>query len=314
MQCLGPDEEVESQPSDLVLMLDSSWWSPERFDPLHCRTWQLGGEVVWMVYDLIPIRYPQTCSSSVDMKSFFRNWLSHAVRTADGFICISEATRSDLESFIDETLSVGARRPWSRSVHLGSDFTPSPKGLVESGERALSVLNKIGGRSYFATLGTLEPRKDHRTALDAVERLWSRGFNAALVIMGKRGWDADKFAERIEQHQENGHRLFWLEDAADGVVQCLLKGASGLIQTSISEGFGLPVVEAGSQGVPLLLSDIPVFHEIAGEEAVYFPVGDSEALASAIEHLVRSKESKRPVAIKAMTWRESSAKLARILL
>jgi hypothetical protein len=138
-------------------MLDSSWWSPERFDPLHCRTWQLGGEVVWMVYDLIPIMYPQTCSSSVDMESFFRNWLTHAVRTADGFICISEATRSDLEMFINETLSVGAQRPWSRSVHLGSDFTPHPQGLNDSGESAVDVLKKIGGRPYFATLGPGAP-------------------------------------------------------------------------------------------------------------------------------------------------------------
>ena len=132
--------------------------------------------------------------------------------------------------------------------------------------------------------------------------------------MGNKGWNVDELAKRIKQHRENGRRLFWLEGAVDVDVQCILKGARALIQSSISEGFGLPVVEAGSQGVPLLLSDIPVFHEIAGEDATYFPVGKSEASASAIGHLLRSKESKRPTWIKAMTWRESSAKLARMLL
>jgi glycosyltransferase involved in cell wall biosynthesis len=87
-----------------------------------------------------------------------------------------------------------------------------------------------------------------------------------------------------------------------------------LIQTSISEGFGLPLVEAGSQGVPLLLSDIPVFHEIAGDEASYFRVGNSEELASDIGLLVRNNGFRRPKAIKAMTWSESSASLAKILI
>jgi glycosyltransferase involved in cell wall biosynthesis len=133
-------------------------------------------------------------------------------------------------------------------------------------------------------------------------------------MMGKKGWNVDKLARRIEKHRENGRRLFWLESASDGDVQCLLKGATALIQTSISEGFGLPLVEAGSQGIPLLLSDIPVFHEIAGEEATYFHVGKAEELAAAIEELLGSRELKRPKAIKAMTWAESSRNLAKILL
>jgi glycosyltransferase involved in cell wall biosynthesis len=312
MDCRGTDEKVVSRPNDLVFMLDSSWWSPERFDRLHSATWQLGGEVVWMVYDLIPIRYPHTVDVDVDMTTTFKTWLSHAVRTADGFICISEATRADLELFIDESLSPGVRRPWSRSVHLGSDF--SPRVLRETPEVAKNVLKQIGERPYFTTLGTLEPRKDQGTALDALDRLWAGGCDVALVMMGKRGWNVDKLIKRIEKHRENGRRLFWLESASDGDVQCLLKGAAALIQTSISEGFGLPLVEAGSQGIPLLLSDIPVFHEIAGDEATYFPVGKAKELAAAIEELLRSRELKRPKAIKAMTWRESSASLAKILL
>jgi glycosyltransferase involved in cell wall biosynthesis len=242
----------------------------------------------------------------------FKSWLSHAVNTADGFICISEATRLDLESFIDESLPDGRRRPWSRSVPLGCDF--ATQLLNANGERSSKVLKQIRGRPYFATLGTLEPRKDYGTALDALDKLWERGRDVALVMIGKKGWNVDKLVKRIEKHRENGRRLFWLESASDEDVQCLLKGAGALIQTSISEGFGLPLVEAGSQGTPLLLSDIPVFHEIAGEEAVYFPVGNSEALAFAIGQFLQGKKSKRPEAIKSLTWRESTAKLARLLL
>lgn len=304
------DDNVESRPNDLVFMLDSSWWSPQRFDKLHSRTWELGGEVVWMVYDLVPIRYPHTCDPG--MPPAFTDWLSHAVLTADGFVCISEATRADLEAFMDAVLKPASRRPWSCSVHLGSDL--DSKNLIGAGEKALDVLKQIGPRSYFVALGTIEPRKDYSTILKAFDQLWIQGCDVALVIMGKKGWNVEELAKKIVEHPENGSRLFWIDGATDKDVHRLLKDATALIQASIAEGFGLPIVEAGSQGVPLLLSDIAVFREIAGEDATYFPVGDLKTLATLIEHLTQRNGSRRPKAIKAMTWRESAARLANILL
>ena len=310
LECSEVDDEVESRPNDLVFMLDSSWWSPDRFDHFHHRTWQLGGEVVWMVHDLIPIKHPETCDPG--MPPAFRAWLSHAVHTADGFICNSEATRAELEAFIDEILNPGARRPWSCSVHLGSDF--DLKNLGKPSDGALNVLECLHRHPYFVSLGTVEPRKSYHTVLDAFDQLWIRGCDVALVMIGKKGWNVDQLASRIEQHREYGNRLFWLKGAADSDVRCLMKDATALIQASIAEGFGLPVVEAGSQGIPLLLSDIAVFHEIAGEEAGYFPVGDVEALASLVDQGVRCKELRRPKVIKTMTWYESVARLASVLL
>ena len=148
--------------------------------------------------------------------------------------------------------------------------------------------------------------------LAAFERLWAAGVDVGLVVIGKQGWNVDSLVEQLRSHPEQGTRLFWLEGLGDGDVRHLLGGCNALIQASIAEGFGLPVVEAGSLGVPLLLSDIPVFHEIAGEEATYFPVGDPVALASIIERAV-SGLWHRPVAIRTMTWGESAEKLAEIL-
>jgi glycosyltransferase involved in cell wall biosynthesis len=132
--------------------------------------------------------------------------------------------------------------------------------------------------------------------------------------MGKKGWNVGELSKRIEQHPQNGRSLFWLENGADDEVDHLLSQATALVQASIAEGFGLPIIEAGSQGVPLVLSDIPVFREIAGEEATYFAVGQAEELASLIGQAVQSREWRRPQALKAMTWQESAAKLANLLL
>jgi len=310
MACDGPDDAVQVKPCDLAFMLDSSWWSPERFDGLHTRIRQADGEVVWMVHDLIPIRFPQLCDPG--MPPAFAAWLSHAVKTADGFVCNSEATRNDLASFIDGELSAGSRRPWSQSVHLGCDLDPGMAPLPS--ETGTMLRMAVGKLAYFMALGTIEPRKDYKTILDAFELLWARGFEFALVIVGKQGWNVDVLVERINEHPENGRRLFWIQEASDGDVRYLLEGTTALIQASIWEGFGLPLVEAGALGVPLIVSDIAVFHEVAGNGATYFPVGDAAALARIAAQVAeqRTVVATPPVG-RPRSWRDASEELAAVL-
>lgn len=297
---------VTARPNDLLLMLDSSWWMPERFDALHEQVWLAGGEVVWMVYDLIPLLVPETCDPQV--LPAFSGWLKHAAATADGFVCISEAVRMDLERFLDDQPPHRVARPWTRAVHLGSDLD-SGRGAGLPGERVLGIVQSLGNTPWLLAIGTVEPRKDYATMLAGFEQAWSQGVDVALVIVGKHGWNVDLLAKRLREHAEAGKRLFWLEGLCDADLQLLVSKASGLVQASIAEGFGLPLVEAGSQGKPLLLSDIPVFHEIAGDEATYFPVGDDQALGNVLAEGATRGGWRQPHAISTMTWRESSQKL-----
>ncbi len=302
MDIEGADEPVVAQLNDLLFMLDSSWIEPERFDALNAEVWKAGGEVVWMVYDLIPLLVPGTCDPG--MPGAFNAWLSHAADHADGFICISEATRQDLEAFIDRRPK-RRNRPWTRSMHLGSDLDGAAVSALAPGAQVKDVLAKIGTAPVYVAVGTVEPRKDHSTILAAFEAVWAEGSPAILLVVGKVGWNVEALAERMRNHAESGNRLFWFEKAGDADLAALMARSNGLIQASIAEGFGLPIIEAGSLGMPLLLSDLPVFREIAGDEAVYFPVGDSSALAD----LIRSTAAGnwiRPHGIRTLTWEQSS--------
>lgn len=303
--------QVTVKPNDLLFMLDSSWWSPDRFDVLHSQVAAAGGEVVWMVYDLIPLLVPQTCDPG--MPPAFRKWLSHAAATADGFVCISEAVRQELEKFLDGQPPHRVARPWTRAVHLGSDLDPG-RSAGEASERIKQVLAGLRDTPWLLAVGTVEPRKDHGTMLAGFELAWERGVDAALVIVGKHGWNVEALAKRLREHPRAGSRLFWLEGVSDADLEQLVGNAAGLVQASIAEGFGLPLVEAGSQGKPLLLSDLPVFREIAGDEATYFPVGDAGALADIIAAGVAAGGWRPPSAITTMTWQQSSRKLLRELL
>lgn len=304
-----PDSMAEARPNDLLFMLDSSWLIPERFDPFHKQVWRAGGEVVWMVYDLIPLLFPQTCDPG--MPPAFERWLSHAVATADGFICISESSRYDLEGYIDKHQGL-RRRPWTRSVWLGCDLDSGRLGSVS--EQAMALDRSLRGAPYFIAVGTIEPRKDHTTILAAFERLWAKGCDCALLIAGKKGWNVDAFVERLRNHDQIGKRLFWFEGLTDTDMSYLMGGAHALIQASLAEGFGLPIIEAAAQGTASILSDIPVFREIAGDEATYFPPRDPDALADAIETCSGVAKRGPVAAVKTLSWEQASRYLAQAML
>ncbi|HVJ39328.1 MAG TPA: glycosyltransferase [Stenotrophomonas sp.] len=286
---------------DLLMLLDSAWDALERFDQSIEQVRAYGGRVGAMVYDLIPVRYPQYCVEY--MPAVFERWLRYVVKHCDFLVCISKAVADDLKSWIEET---GAeRRPLQRigHVHLGSDLVEQVRG--PRSERLRAALE---GETVLM-VGTVEPRKGHDIAVDAFEKAWQAGSDKRLVIVGKEGWNVAEIALRLRKHPELGRRLFWFEHTDDEELRQLYGTAVALLQASHAEGFGLPIVEAARYGVPLLLSDIPVFREIAADHAAYFPVGDSAALS----RLLLTDLPPAPPRDLGCTWKESANALLRII-
>ena len=289
---------------DVLFLLDSAWDAPERFKSSIEKIQLAGGRAAAMVYDLIPLRFPQYC---VDyMPAAFEHWLRFVVQNCDLLICISHAVADDLDDWIRQ--NAVPKHPGLRigRVHLGCDFSPE-NPAAEPGEAIRAAME--GGRSVLM-VGTLEPRKRYDLALDAFEQLWDKGMDLRLVIIGKRGWNVESLAARIESHPEYGRRLFWLRDVSDDDLRYAYRGAQRVLLASDTEGFGLPIVEAAHYGRPLLLSDILAFREVAGEHASYFQAGNIEALVDAL----RARAVKGAGTVPGMqSWREAAAQLQRVL-
>ncbi|PNS09209.1 glycosyltransferase [Solilutibacter silvestris] len=261
------------KPGDVFFMLDSAWEKPERFDGTIKSVHDAGGRVSAFVHDLIPLRYPHYC---VDyMPTVFGHWLRYVVSNCDLIVCNSKATADDLCAWIEETGIGGSSCPRIESVQLGCDLRePAVDSFVnENVKHAME-----GQHRAFVMVGTIEPRKGYDTALDAFDLAWNSGADVRLVIFGKQGWNTENIRDRIRKHREFGKRLFWFEKASDGDLTHGYRNAACLIQASHCEGFGLPIVEAAQWRVPLILSDIPVFRELAGRGARYFTPGSSDAL------------------------------------
>lgn len=287
---------------DVLFLLDSAWDATERFDESIRHARRAAARVGAMVYDLIPLRHPHYC---VDfMPAVFETWLRYVIRHCDVVICISRAVADDLMAWIDEVRP--ERRAGQRigHVHLGSDLLEHCRSVDPS-----PAARRAFERPAVLMVGTVEPRKGHALALDAFELAWARGSEQVLVIVGKQGWNVDVLAERLRTHPQAGRRLFWLEKASDGDLEYAYGTATALLQASYAEGFGLPIIEGARHRLPLLLSDIAVFREVAREHAAYFGLERPEQLAD----ILCAPFPEPPPEDLGITWKQSADKFLALL-
>src|SRR5258708_2237399 len=171
--------------------------------------------------------------------------------------------------------------PWKQiRTTFSSAWTGARKGLTPD---AAAILVKLRSRPSFLMVGTLEPRKGHRQALAAMEGLWSEGVDTNLVIVGKEGWMMEDFIKGVWQHPENNRRLFWLRGISDEMLDQVYRSSRALLAASEGEGLGLPLIEASQYGLPIIVRDIPIFREVAGENPYYFRANKPEDLADAFQ-------------------------------
>lgn len=130
---------------------------------------------------------------------------------------------------------------------------------------------------YAIAIGTAEPRKGLDVALDA----WRQVEGLRLAVAGPTGWgEVDLAAETSARGVADRVTLLGKVDDLD--LAAALHGATLMIAPSRAEGFGLPVLEALSAGVPVVLSDDAAQQEVADGSGLVVPIGDADALSTAV--------------------------------
>jgi glycosyltransferase involved in cell wall biosynthesis len=136
-------------------------------------------------------------------------------------------------------------------------------------------------RPYFLFVGTLEPRKNIPTLVDAWRQVTTT-YSADLVLAGRRRAD---FADLPAM---NGLKL--LGEVSDAELPSLYSGAAAVVYPSWYEGFGLPVLEAMQCGACVVTSTDPAVREVAAGAALEAPAGDVRQLAQAMAAVLEQPE------------------------
>ncbi|MCJ7602528.1 MAG: glycosyltransferase family 4 protein [Desulfobulbaceae bacterium] len=308
------DDGIELRRDDIFLALDldlditpqtKNFWVVQR---------QLGVKIYYIIYDLLPELHPEWFAP--DFASLFYGWLKHIAHVADGLIAISRAVADEYHQWFQQE-QIHRNCPLQLGFfHLGSDIQSSSPttGFPDKAEYVFSLMEKS---VTFLMVGTVEPRKGHDQVLSAFEHLWAAGYDILLVIIGKAGWLSDETVKRILRHNEEGRRLFWFEKASDEFLLRLYAKSTALILASQGEGFGLPIIEAARHNIPVIVRDIPVLREVAGDNAFYFSGREGSDMASALkEWLQLHQEGKTPDVqnLKWLTWHQSARQLEKVFL
>jgi glycosyltransferase involved in cell wall biosynthesis len=295
-------------------MLDSSWARYGEFVPTFEKIRSLGGLVITAVYDLLPVKLPEYFVAGGS--AWFEGWLQEAVRQSDALVCISRAVADEMHDYVSARPELRTQPLEIGYWHLGVDRADH-QSVKADGTPADAVLKDFLSRPTLLMVGTIEPRKRHALALDAFERLWERGSQLQLLVAGKIGWMSDDLACRLRGHAEAGRRLLFAEAPDDADLACCYRQAAGLLFVSAGEGFGLPLIEGALHGLPLLATDLPVFREVAGDNAYYVNTQTPEALSDDIAAWtdLRARDAHpRSGGIKHKSWAESAGELLRVLL
>lgn len=212
---------------------------------------------ITVMHDVAYLAYPENFSMS------FRLWysiMSHFIcKNAKKIITVSNFSKSEIERYLK-----------------------CPSDKIEVAYNGLSRLPEAKAHAnqnnYFLIVGNLDPRKNITRAIKAFY-LANIPKNIKLKIVGLHS----KVFANVDIH--NNEQVEYLGQQDDESLASLYKGAIALLYPSIYEGFGLPPLEAMSNGCPVIASDIKVLKEVLGDDALFADPFNESAISRHIENI-----------------------------
>ncbi len=237
---------IRARPGSIFLLVSHK--SLEQEAPIQALR-DAGARFVPLIHDLIPITHPEY-NRPRQSEAHFRRMIVTG-NMADAIIVNSAATGAAVTHHL---MGLGMAPPRITVAPLGFDLPPAatipPSPKPET--------------PYFVMLGTIEPRKNHTMLLTLWRDMWETIGPGAprLVILGRRGWDNEPVFRMLDRCGGYGGLVEERGQVSDGVIASVLGGARALLFPSFAEGYGIPLVEALTLGVPAICSDIPALVEV----------------------------------------------------
>ena len=234
------------------------------------------GQVVSVIYDLIPLRLPTLFPHHAD----FRQRVHRICARSAVLVTISQCTKDDLVELLGidpakiHVVYPGRHPQWDSIAPACIATVTQRYGIVGP---------------YILYAGSLGRHKNVEALLRAYQLARVEGsLGATLVIAGSRRWGKDvlRLVETLELHEN----VIFTDYVAGEALHALYAGADLFVFPSLYEGFGLPVLEAMSCGTPVLVSKSGALPEVIGEAGLAVNAEDPRTLADAIIRVMGNAE------------------------
>ena len=230
------------------------------------------------IHDLIFLRHPEFYNW-VDTKIYawkFRQTL----READHVIAISECTKRDILYYgdIDE----------QKISIVYQSFAPRFSVEVSEEQRTQVRSAYQLPQRYILNVGSIEARKN---ILQAVQALPLLPDDVALVMVGRHTPYTDQVLQYVREHHLE-ERVRVLHGVPDEHLPMLYALAESFVYPSVYEGFGIPIIEAISCGLPVVACSGSCLEEAGGPDSLYVQPGNVEAMAAAVRHTLVGAEGR----------------------
>ena len=260
--------------------------------PVNVLPQRLPCASVVTIHDLAFVHYPEYFRPA--RRVYQRVCTARSVHQATVVIAVSESTKRDLVQHF------GADEERVRVVYpaIDADFAP----VCDPGELAAFRARHHLPERYLLFLGTLEPRKNLLTLLDAYARLRAmEPETPPLVVAGAKGWYYQAVFDRVRALGLERHMTF-----AGYVVReeqpLWYSGAELFVYPSVYEGFGLPVAEALACGTPVVTSSVSSLPEAGGPVAIQADPGDPDGLAHAMRVVLADPSVRERTQVEGPRW------------
>ena len=265
---------------------------------------------VYTVHDLIYEQFPEQLGRMSSLKRWYLHFVvGVGLRKAKRIIAISEYTKQEIlrchgEQYADKIQVV--YEGWEHLLTTPSSDDAAPKG-VHFGDYLLYVGSSRGHKNLGRLVEAVERCKDQLPS------------HFGVVIVGNTAMFRPEQLQaiaRVNAGREVIQLTGWVEDAD---LTNYFRHAKALIFPSLSEGFGIPVLEAYYYRIPLLLSNQASLPEVAGDAAIYFNPYSAEDIADTIVQFIRQPDhialiERQTQRLSMYSWDKTAREINQLLL
>lgn len=234
------------------------------------------------IHDLILHHFPTGVASTLPLPIYelkqigYRFVIAQAAKKAAKIFAVSKTTRQEI---IDH---LGIDKEKIVVIYEGVDQQIANGKLQMAKTHKLSA---ISHKQYFLYVGNAYPHKNLDRLIEAFKILVKEYSDISLVLVGKE----DYFYKRLKEKVTSVgfiEKVNFYGYATDEELSLLYKNSIALVIPSLMEGFGLPAIEAASNGCLVLASDIPAHREIMDDAVVFFNPNDVYDIAEKMKNVL----------------------------